>query len=57
MLTELEMGFRNMALPVTREEFEIRSALFHLSRELRRFLSVAGRQKKRKSTSAQAIIQ
>ncbi|MFC4304776.1 aromatic acid exporter family protein [Cohnella boryungensis] len=57
MLTELEKGFRNMALPVTREEFEIRSALFHLSRELRRFLGVAGRQKKRKSTSAQAIIQ
>jgi len=57
MLTELERGFRGMPLPKTRDEFEIRSALYHLARELRRFLSVAGRMKKRKSTSAQAIIQ
>jgi len=57
MLAELEMGFRGMALPETREEFEIRSSLFQLSRELRRFLAVAGRLKKRKSTSAHAIIQ
>ncbi|MFC4597973.1 aromatic acid exporter family protein [Cohnella hongkongensis] len=57
MLTELEKGFRDLPLPSTREEFEIRSALFHLSRELRRFLGVAARMKKRKSTSVQAIIQ
>lgn len=57
MLTELEMGFRGMKLPETREEFEIRSSLFHLSRELRRFLGIAGAMKKRKSTSAHAIIQ
>jgi len=57
MLTELEQGFRGLPLPRTRDEFEIRAALFHLSRELRRFLSVAVRMKKRKSTSAHAIIQ
>ncbi|MFC5403712.1 aromatic acid exporter family protein [Cohnella soli] len=57
MLDRLESSFKGMPLPATRDEFEIRAALFQLSRELRRFLNIAGRSKKRKSTSAQAIIQ
>ncbi|MCD9021026.1 aromatic acid exporter family protein [Cohnella silvisoli] len=57
MLTELEKSFRSMPLPATRDEFETRSALFHLSRELRRYLAIASREKKRKSISAPAIIQ
>ena len=57
MLTELEGGFRAMPLPASRDEFETRSALFHLSRELRRYLSIASRRKKRKSPSAGAVIQ
>ncbi|BBI33623.1 aromatic acid exporter family protein [Cohnella abietis] len=57
MLTELEKSFREMPLPVSRDEFETRSSLLHVSRELRRFLGIASREKKRKSTSAQAIIQ
>ncbi|RKP56953.1 aromatic acid exporter family protein [Cohnella endophytica] len=57
MLGELEAEFKGMPLPFTRDEFETRSALFHLTRELRRYLGIASREKKRKSTSAQAIIQ
>ncbi|WP_239614337.1 aromatic acid exporter family protein [Cohnella mopanensis] len=57
MLGELDNSFRTMPLPVTREEFEIRSTLFYLSRELRRYLGIASREKKQKSTSAHAIIQ
>ncbi len=57
MLTELEKGFRGMSLPTTRDEFETRSALFHLSRELRRYLAIASREKKRKSISSPAVIQ
>jgi uncharacterized membrane protein YgaE (UPF0421/DUF939 family) len=57
MLTELEQSFRGMPLPKTRDEFETRAALFHLSRELRRYLAIASREKKRKSTSAPAVIQ
>jgi uncharacterized membrane protein YgaE (UPF0421/DUF939 family) len=57
MLTELEKSFRQMELPTSRDEFETRSSLFHLSRELRRFLVIASREKKRKSISAPAIIQ
>lgn len=56
-LTELEASFRGMPLPTSRDEFEMRSALFHLSRELRRYLSIASREKKRKSPSAGAVIQ
>jgi uncharacterized membrane protein YgaE (UPF0421/DUF939 family) len=57
MLTELERSFKGMSLPSSREEFETRSSLFQLSRELRRYLGIASREKKRKSTSAPAIIQ
>lgn len=56
-LSELEGSFRAMPLPASRDEFETRSALFHLSRELRRYLSIASRQKKRKSSSEGAVIQ
>lgn len=57
MLTELEKSFRGLPLPQTRDEFEIRSSLFQLTRELSRYLEIASREKKRKSTSAHAIIQ
>ncbi|WP_229263701.1 aromatic acid exporter family protein [Cohnella cholangitidis] len=57
MLSELEKSFRGMPLPATRDEFETRSALFQLTRELRRYLGIASREKKQKSISAQAIIQ
>ncbi|WP_373231546.1 aromatic acid exporter family protein [Cohnella sp.] len=57
MLIELEASFRGMPLPATRDEFEIRSSLFQLLRELRRYLAIASREKKRKATSAKAVIQ
>lgn len=57
MLIELERSMKGMPLPITRDEFEIRSALFHLLRELRRYLAIASREKKRKSTSTKAVIQ
>lgn len=57
MLIELEASLKGMQLPTTREEFEIRSSLFHLLRELRRYLAIASREKKRKSTSTKAVIQ
>lgn len=47
-LEELEEVFRLMPLPATREEFEIRSALLLLCRELERFLSIARRLKRKK---------
>jgi uncharacterized membrane protein YgaE (UPF0421/DUF939 family) len=53
----LEQSYKNMPLPASREEFEIRSSLFQLSRELRRFLAIASREKKRKETSAPSLIQ
>lgn len=56
-LGELDKSFRGMPLPATREEFETRAALFQLTRELRRYLSIASRVKKRKSPSASSIIQ
>lgn len=49
-LDELEREFKAMPLPVTREEFEIRAALLHLCRELRRFLQVGRRGKMRRSS-------
>ncbi|WP_027084818.1 aromatic acid exporter family protein [Cohnella panacarvi] len=56
-LNELDASFRGMPLPATRDEFETRAALFQLTRELRRYLSIASRVKKRKSRSASSIIQ
>jgi uncharacterized membrane protein YgaE (UPF0421/DUF939 family) len=57
MLDKLERSFQAMSLPASREEFETRAALLHLSRELRRYLAIASREKKPKSTSAPAVIQ
>ncbi|WP_435925463.1 aromatic acid exporter family protein [Paenibacillus sp. DYY-L-2] len=45
MLFELEKDFKRMELPSTREEFEIRSALLQLCRELGQFLNIAKRSK------------
>jgi len=49
-LNALEQEFKSMPLPVTREEFEIRAALLHLCRELRRYLTVGRRGKMRRSS-------
>jgi uncharacterized membrane protein YgaE (UPF0421/DUF939 family) len=46
----LEEGFKSYALPVTREEFEVRSALLQLCVELKNYLSIAKRSKKRKES-------
>ncbi|KIL34770.1 membrane protein [Cohnella kolymensis] len=57
MLIRLERSFHAMPLPASREEFETRAALLHLARELRRYLAIARREKKPKSTSAHAVIE
>ncbi|MEK0314016.1 aromatic acid exporter family protein [Cohnella sp. 56] len=46
----LEREFKAMPLPATRQEFEIRAALLHLCRELRRYLTVGRRGKMRRSS-------
>lgn len=56
MLSELEDGYGKLPLPQTRADFESRAALFQTTKELRRFLAVASREKKRKSTSEPALI-
>ena len=48
-LQELEASFREMALPVTRDEFEIRSAVLQLCLEMKRYLTVAEKNKKRRA--------
>lgn len=45
-LAELEDGFRAMALPQSREEFEVRSALLQMCHELKYYLNIAKREKK-----------
>jgi uncharacterized membrane protein YgaE (UPF0421/DUF939 family) len=47
-LSELEAAFKQYPLPVSREEFEVRSALLQLCVELKNYLSIAKRSKKRK---------
>lgn len=47
MVFELMKSFREMELPRTREEFEVRAALFTLLHEVDRYLSVAKRLKKK----------
>jgi uncharacterized membrane protein YgaE (UPF0421/DUF939 family) len=47
-LLHLEEEFKRYALPLTREEFEVRSALLQLCVELKNYLSIAKRSKKRK---------
>ncbi|WP_178019438.1 aromatic acid exporter family protein [uncultured Paenibacillus sp.] len=45
MLAELEEEFKKMELPSTREEFEIRSAILQLCRELSLYLAVSKKNK------------
>ncbi|MFF2089753.1 aromatic acid exporter family protein [Paenibacillus sp. NPDC058174] len=47
-MVELSQQFKAMDLPRTREEFEVRAALLKLMHELKRYLEVAKRLKKRK---------
>jgi uncharacterized membrane protein YgaE (UPF0421/DUF939 family) len=47
-LLKLEQHYKQMPLPQSREEFEVRSAILQLHRELDRFLSIAKKQKKQK---------
>lgn len=46
-LADLENRYKQMPLPSTRQEFEIRSALLQLCMELRTYLSIARRDKKK----------
>ncbi|MEF2967302.1 aromatic acid exporter family protein [Paenibacillus sp. M1] len=45
MLAELELEFKHMELPATREEFEMRSAILQLCRELSHFLNISKKSK------------
>ncbi|WP_068617374.1 aromatic acid exporter family protein [Paenibacillus tuaregi] len=45
MLKELEMEFKAMELPASREEFEIRSAILQLCRELALYLDISKKSK------------
>lgn len=47
LLLELEELFRAMDLPATRQEFEVRSAVLQLNRELYSFLKIAKRTNKK----------
>jgi uncharacterized membrane protein YgaE (UPF0421/DUF939 family) len=50
-LRVLQVEFRQMPLPATREEFEIRAALLQLMVELNSYLAVAKREKKQKAAA------
>jgi len=52
-LRELEQKFKQMTLPSTREEFEIRSALLQLIVELKHYLLISKREKKKKEAATQ----
>lgn len=52
LLLELEELFRGMELPATRQEFEVRSAVLQLNRELYSFLKIAKKDKQRKQLAA-----
>lgn len=45
-LQELDARYKQMPLPGSREEFEVRSAILQLNRELMQYLSIAKKQKK-----------
>jgi uncharacterized membrane protein YgaE (UPF0421/DUF939 family) len=47
-LRQLEQEFKQYPLPLTRDEFEVRSALLQLCVELKNYLSIAKKSKKRK---------
>ncbi|MDF2815197.1 MAG: rane protein [Paenibacillus sp.] len=46
LLLELELKYKSMPLPVTRSEFEVRSALFQLCQLLHQYLNIAKKEKK-----------
>ncbi|MFB9330478.1 aromatic acid exporter family protein [Paenibacillus aurantiacus] len=48
-LSELGGRFKQMALPASRDEFEIRAAILELTHELNRYLAIAKRWKKHKA--------
>ncbi|MFC5448229.1 aromatic acid exporter family protein [Paenibacillus aestuarii] len=47
-LQDLDQRYKAMPLPGSREEFEVRSAILQLNRELLQFLSIAKKQKKQR---------
>jgi uncharacterized membrane protein YgaE (UPF0421/DUF939 family) len=47
-LIQLELEFKQYPLPLTRDEFEVRSGLLQLCVELKNYLSIAKKSKKRK---------
>lgn len=47
-LQELDMRYKIMPLPESRDEFEVRSAILQLNRELTQFLDIAKKQKKQR---------
>lgn len=53
LLGELEISFRAMELPRTREEFELRSAILQLCRELEYYLKIS---KKHKAPTSPAYV-
>ncbi|MZQ87390.1 aromatic acid exporter family protein [Paenibacillus sp. 5J-6] len=48
-LQELDARYKMMGLPESREEFEVRSAILQLNRELKMYLSIAKKQKKHRA--------
>lgn len=48
-LQELDARYKMMGLPESREEFEVRSAILLLNRELKMYLSIAKKQKKHRA--------
>jgi uncharacterized membrane protein YgaE (UPF0421/DUF939 family) len=48
LLSSLEVRFKEMPLPASRAEFEVRSAMLQLDTELMHFLSIAKKQKRQK---------
>jgi uncharacterized membrane protein YgaE (UPF0421/DUF939 family) len=54
-LLNLELEFKNKPLPETREEFENRSSLFQLLQELKQYLEVAKKEKKRREHPSAAV--
>jgi uncharacterized membrane protein YgaE (UPF0421/DUF939 family) len=51
-LLALEKKFKEMPLPLTREEFEVRSAILQLCVELKHYLGIARKEKKQKEQVA-----
>ncbi|MGO4275846.1 aromatic acid exporter family protein, partial [Paenibacillus sp. TAF58] len=47
-LQALDARYKQLPLPESREEFEVRSAILQLNRELMQYLSVAKKQKKQR---------